>query len=171
VRSKRTFKIAWRDQPIFMTVGQVAALLLIFVYLPLSGGISWLGALAIFGFLVAFGIVQGFPDLPREWDSFLSVVAFVVVAMALGGSHARMQFYEVAAQVIPVLFLALAVQSRFSIIGQFEPDQRLRLLTVCALVVGEFTSLSALSSGKPGGLRDGRPGGGRHRDRHFRNRQ
>ena len=146
----KDIRIGWRDQPRYMTIGQVAAAIFIFVYAPISGEISWWNALWIFLFLVAFGLIQGFPHVLRELDSLLSVVVFLVVAMALQGSHAKMQFYEAAVQVIPVLFLALAVQSRFAIIGKDEPDQRVRLLTVGVLVFGEFVSFSTLASGEAG---------------------
>jgi len=61
-----------------------------------------------------------------------------------------MGFYSTAAQVIPVLFLALIVEQRF-----FEPakealDPVLDLLVVSMFILGETLALWALAGGKPG---------------------
>jgi len=64
-----------------------------------------------------------------------------------GGDSARMAFYVASAQVIPVLFVALAVESRFGLIGSVEVDQRATLVTALALGIGGFETLRVLAQG------------------------
>ena len=73
----------------------------------------------------------------------LAVLAYLVavwIAPATGGS---MAFYEAAAQVIPVVVLALAVEARaFSLRGDFQALTG--LVTLYALAWGEYEALRAV---------------------------
>ena len=72
-----------------------------------------------------------------------AVLAYLVavwIAPATGGS---MEFYEAAAQVIPVLVLALAVEAQaFSLRGDFQAITG--LVTLYALAWGEYEALRAV---------------------------
>ncbi len=119
----------------------------------LLGRLSWPPALGALGSTLALLFLWLYPESARRYGLGIAFLAFVGTASALNlsGSHAERGFYEAAAQVIPVLFLALAVEARFSIIGKTDADAYLQLGTIYALGIGEFASLSALASDKPGG--------------------
>jgi hypothetical protein len=117
----------------------------------LLGRMGWTTALGVFVFSLFLISLWLFPELCRRYGLGIAFVVFAATASILKGSHAERGFYEAAAQVIPVLFLALAVEARFSIIGKTDTDTYLRLAAIYALGIGEFGSLSALATDKPGG--------------------
>jgi uncharacterized membrane protein len=133
-----------------MAVGRAVALLLVLVAFPILGAYPWFVGIFIVALTLVFSLIQARPDVLRDLNFLVAIGVFGAAVYALQGHHAEPAFYEVAAQVLPVLFLALAVESRLSIIGQDETEQRLRLILIYALGIGEVTSLAVLVTGHDG---------------------
>jgi hypothetical protein len=70
------------------------------------------------------------------WGTGVIVVALLVVAVLPGGTRAQPSFYETAAQIIPVLILALAVD-RVWLGWSFKG----RFLVVALLLMGEIAAM------------------------------
>jgi hypothetical protein len=86
---------------------------------------------------------------PSKWWQWLVgvvlVIAVVLYARAKGGQRASASFYETAAQIIPVLIVALAVEQPAS----WETlSWAVRIQVVAALLVGEVTAVLAVALGK-----------------------
>ena len=107
----------------------------------------WVIGAAVLG--MTLGVVNAAVSAERV-ERYLSALAFgfavlaylvaVWIAPATGGS---MEFYEAAAQVIPVLVLALAVEAQaFSLRGDFQAITG--LVTLYALAWGEYEALRAV---------------------------
>ena len=82
----------------------------------------------------------------RPWYALAGVIAFVAVlvwAVVPGGQRAEPGFYQVAAQIIPVIILALAVE-RLWIGWSWRP----RAFVLAPLVLGEIAALSAAALAK-----------------------
>jgi len=72
-----------------------------------------------------------------------AVLAYLVAAWIAPATGGSMAFYEVAAQVIPVLVLALAVEARaFSLRGEFQAITG--VVTLYVLAWGEYEALRAV---------------------------
>jgi hypothetical protein len=147
---KRRLLLRLPGEPKYMAVGRVFALLLVTVVFPVLGAYPWFVGLLMVALTLVFSLIQARPDVLRDLNFLVAIGVFGAVVYALQGHHAETAFYEVAAQVLPVLFLALAVESRLSIIGQNETEQRLRLVLIYALGIGEVTSLVVLVTGHDG---------------------
>ena len=107
--------------------------------------------LEIVGGYIAFVVVTNFPSEVRSASSYIAIGVWVVLVSALQGCDAGHDFYVVSAQVLPVLILASAITSRFSLLGTEEPERRVRVLLLYAVGLGEVYSLLALAKGSPPG--------------------
>jgi hypothetical protein len=78
-------------------------------------------------------------------------MAFALVIQFAGEPHASLSFDEVAAQVIPVLLLALALEARFFRLHRIrEPlDLAAALFTMLVLGCGEFYALQGIADNRP----------------------
>lgn len=128
---------------------RVAALIAVLVMISIQYNV--LLALALFGLLIVFWAVSLWPRAFHDNAFFIAIVAYFLVFFIVGKADARIEFYEAAAQIIPVLFLAMAVGSRLlSLSGREEVERRVRIVLIYAFVIGEWYSLDALASGEPG---------------------
>jgi len=107
--------------------------------------------LEIVGGYIAFVVVTNFPREVRSASSFIALVVWIVLISTLQGHHADHDFYVVSAQVLPVLVLASAITSRFSLLGTEEPERRIRVLLLYAIGLGEVYGLVALAKGSSSG--------------------
>jgi O-antigen ligase len=82
---------------------------------------------------------------------FLPIVAFALVSQLAGEPRASRPFDEVAAQVIPVLLLALALEARFFRLHRIrEPlDLAAALFTMLVLGCGEFYAFQGTLANRP----------------------
>jgi hypothetical protein len=134
---------SWRIE-VFRTVIWIAALVF------LAAGGLWLWILLLIFAAGGFYVVSSRPAEIQELGPYLAVIGWTVTVIALGSDTAAEPFYLAAAQLLPVVFLASAIEtSRFSIRGRDEPDRRVRLVLIYATVLGEAYCLDALASGKP----------------------
>jgi hypothetical protein len=135
----------WR-LPYFWLAALAATLLL----LGITG--QWLSILTILIVIVVFTVVANWPREVHENGLYLALMSFVGCVVVLGSLQrtAHQGFYAATAQIIPLLFLAMAVGSRLSLLGLQEPDRRVRIVLIYALILGEGYSLDALASGSPG---------------------
>ncbi len=101
--------------------------------------------LEVVGGYLAFVAVTNFPKEVRSASSFIAIGVWIVLVMTLQGHHAGHGFYVVSAQVLPVLVLASAITSRFSLLGTDEPERRVRVLLLYAIGLGEAYSLVAVA--------------------------
>jgi hypothetical protein len=124
----------------------------IFVVLVAVGvSLGILATLGVLGALLIFWAVSLWPRWIHENAVYIGLVAWFATFYYVGSSTANQPFYEAVAQIIPVLFLALAVGSRFSLLGKVEPDRRVIIVTIYLLALGEWNALDALASGTPRG--------------------
>lgn len=129
---------------VFRTVIWIA----VFVFFAVSG--LWLWILLLVVAAAGFYAVSSRPAEVQELGPYLAVIGWTIAVTALGDDTAAEPFYLAAAQLLPVVFLASAIEtSRFSIRGRDEPDRRVRLVLIYATVLGEAYCLDALASGKP----------------------
>lgn len=140
-------------------------ILLTYLILPayaaatLLAGWAWQGL--IFGGLIELAalivLVRGVYGEERvhAWAHRLSpwvqIVAFFAVAALVQDAKGQMQFYAVTAQLIPVLALALIVQTRaFSLKGRTTTEDIWGvLLIILGLAAGETSALVAVFRGTP----------------------
>ena len=101
--------------------------------------------LEIVGGYLALVVVTNFPKEVRSASSFIALGIWIALVIALQGRHADHEFYVVSAQVLPVLVLASAITSRFSLLGTDEPERRVRVLLLYAIGLGEAYSLVAVA--------------------------
>jgi uncharacterized membrane protein len=108
--------------------------------------VSWkLGLFVLVGSLV-LGAVAAWPERIREYGFELAIIVLLGFAIPLQGQYGERDFYAASAQLIPVLFVAMAVGNRLSLVGLEESDRRNRLTTIFALVLGEALSLQVLAT-------------------------
>ena len=135
----------WR-LPYFWLVGLSVIVLL----LVITG--QWLSLLAVLAGTAVFTVVANWPREVHENGLYIALMSFMGCVIVLGSLDrtAQQGFYSATAQVIPLLFLAMAVGSRLSLLGLQEPDRRVRIVLIYALILGEGSSLDALASGHSG---------------------
>jgi hypothetical protein len=132
----------WRVSP-FRSV----ALIGVFAMILIQFGV--LMALATLGMLVVFAVVSLWPKEVHENAFYIAIAIYFVAFFVVGKADAELEFYEAAAQIIPVLFLAMAVGSRLlSLTEREEVDRRVRIVLIYAFVLGEWYSLDAIAAGK-----------------------
>lgn len=126
----------------------VYALALVFVMVMSIIRHEWLFLVLVPSSVVGFFVFSEFPEEIANWSLLIGALAFVIVDMIVGDAQARMPFYEAAAQINPVLFVALAVSARLSLIGKPEPERRTALIVIYALILGEAQCLYVLATGR-----------------------
>jgi hypothetical protein len=124
-----------------------AVLIAVLVMVLIKGGV--LITLATFGMLVIFAVVSLWPKEVHENAFYIAIAVYFAAFYVVGDADAELGFYEAAAQIIPVLFLAMAVGSRLlSLTGREEVDRRVRLVLIYTFVLGEWYSVDAIAAGK-----------------------
>jgi len=113
---------------------------------------SILFALAMVAFWLALLIVLYRPEWLRDGVFALSIAAFGAGVLATNDGQAALRFYEATAQLVPVVFIALAVE-----IHAFRTDRprsaedlRPAAVIALALVYAEYEALRVLASGDAG---------------------
>lgn len=116
-----------------------------------------LALVAVASFLVADAYfrwgVESIRAFLRGLSLFELVVVYVIVGFLVGRAKGTIQFYEVSAQLIPLLVLALVYQSNAFALRRIRNVDDLSGLMVSlgALATGEVVALRAIFTGKPGG--------------------
>jgi len=105
-------------------------------------------ALETVGVIASFWIVSLWPREVHENAFFIAIIVYFGAFFIVGNAHAELGFYEAAAQIIPVLFLAMAVGSRLlTLYGREEVERRVRIVLIYGFVLGEGYSLDAIAAG------------------------
>ena len=115
------------------------------------------GAAFVAFVIVVFSLLMNFP--PHKVQSFVSAglvpltaLAFLGTGLAIGFSETTgtVRFYEISAQVIPTLVLALALEIRL-VSNRIREPFTLVFPTIILLAVGlgEFAALKAVLTGRP----------------------
>jgi hypothetical protein len=124
-----------------------AALIVVVAVTFINFGV--LTALATLGLLITFWVVSLWPKEVHENAFFIAIVVYFVAFFIVGKDEAELGFFEAAAQIIPVLFLAMTVGSRLlTLAGREEVERRVRIVLIYAFVLGEWYSLDAIAAGK-----------------------
>jgi hypothetical protein len=118
------------------TVAQVAAVILLLGVLPWRGGsfhLRWfIYGLIILAAVVTYSLIYLFPARALRYSGDIAFVAAIVTFLLTPSSTTQREFYAVAAQVVPVLFLALAIDQRaFEVRSKMDESTR-RFLTLPA---------------------------------------
>lgn len=107
----------------------------------------------VFGVLVlALLLSAAVSPTGRAWQRlFLPIPAFLAVVVAVGEAEASPRFFETAAQVIPVLVIAIALENRaFRPEGPWMPARMYAATTLVIVAWGEYEALRAISAGGEG---------------------
>jgi hypothetical protein len=126
-------------------------LLAVLIYLPVRGDYSFATGGGIVG---AVGLLYALtlrPEIFRGSEFFLALVAGVIAYTAVPQRVDELGFYGATAQVVPILFLALAVETGVLAPGRQrdEPERRVAVLIAAGLVFAGYASLRALATGTP----------------------
>lgn len=111
------------------TVVQVAAVVLLLGVLPWSGGsfhLRWfINVLIILAGVAIYSLIYLYPARARRYSGEIAFGAAIVMFLLTPSSTTQREFYAVAAQVVPVLFLALAVEQRaFQVRPEMDESER-----------------------------------------------
>jgi len=111
------------------------------------GDWSWWVSVLIVAFVVLASIIEAAPTFFSGNESFFGLFAMIAAFYALDGDdEVAPEFFAVAAQVIPVLFLALAIEGAvLSVRNKDEAQRRGSLLLAFGLAWGEFQALRAVA--------------------------
>jgi hypothetical protein len=134
---------------VLQTLLSLAFIVVVVVVLPIEGHISLWSGLAVLGGLLIIYVLAYAPRLVRGYESFFGIVAGFV-AFALSPRHiTHLAFYSTVAEILPVLFVALAFQSRtFWIRDEMdETSRRTAIIVGAALVFAGRECLAVLASG------------------------
>lgn len=99
------------------------------------------------GIMCVMPMILHRPELLREGVFALSILGFFVGYYVTGQSKAKLDFYVVTAQVVPALFIALAVEIHAFMRRHRGEDRRAAVVVALALALAEFESLRAVASG------------------------
>ena len=125
----------------------VALILAVFLGVTALESGEWLGAAVTYVGIWIIWAVQAWPERVREVGLYVAAVGGVVPVLILRGKHADREFFVLAAEVIPLLFLAMAAGKTFSLVDRVEPDRRVVTVIVYFLILGEGLSLYVLATG------------------------
>jgi hypothetical protein len=91
------------------------------------------------------------PEQVRDWVFVIAVLAFFAGVHVVGDAAATREFYAITAQVVPALFIALAVQIQV-FVRATEPgeERRAAAVTALALVLAEYECLDVVGHGDAG---------------------
>lgn len=127
-------------------MGQLVILVYLLVVAPVTGVWSLTtGILGVLALITLF-LVTYRPQVVRPGIWTLAALAFVTGAVLLPERTKSIAFYQATAQVVPILFVVLAVE-----LGAFRPGHRLRAdrraatVTAAALLFAGWESLRALA--------------------------
>lgn len=108
---------------------------------------SWLeaGVIAAATLVLWFGTAH--PDRVNKIGPYAAVLGALASYYILRGDQADREFYVIAAEVIPLLFLALVAGKLLVLVDRPEPERRIQALVIYFLVLGEGFSLYVLATG------------------------
>jgi hypothetical protein len=111
---------------------------------------SLLVAGLMLGALIFFELILYRPDALREGTFLLALLALVAGIMITGDAAADLEFYVVTAQVVPALFVALAVEIHGFMKEHAGEDRRAAVIVGLSLAFAEYESLTAVACQDPG---------------------
>jgi hypothetical protein len=137
----------------FLTLPNVIRLivtLVILIWLPLRGTWPFLTSVLVIAGATVFGLVVQAPEWFRDKIAFLSLMVFFAGFYLGPRQITKIGFYEGTAQIVPVLFIALAVEVRFFRFRDMdETDRRSAGITALTLILTGYQSLKVLANGDP----------------------
>jgi hypothetical protein len=105
----------------------------------------WESVAIVFVLAVLYAIVLR-PDFFVGKEAYFGVLAMVAGYYALDGDSADQAFYEATAQLIPVVFIALAVEAILAVRSKtLQVDRRVSVLLALALINAEYEALRVLA--------------------------
>ncbi len=124
--------------------------IVILIVMPLIGGYSFLTGLLLFAGVALIFVPHYAPAAVRQNSYLIAIAAGVITAYLAPQRTSEMRFYEITAQIVPVLFLALAVELQAFRIRANLPRGETYVGAIVALflVIAGFESLRTISSGK-----------------------
>jgi hypothetical protein len=122
----------------------VALLIAASIYLGIRNG--WLQGIIVLGGVLAIWSGIGWPDKVKEVGPFLALIGFAVCYFKFEGETAKREFYVLAAEVIPLLFLGMVAARQFSLVGKEIWFRQARILLIYVLIVGEGYSLFVIAA-------------------------
>jgi hypothetical protein len=137
----------------FLTLPNVIRLivtLVILIWLPLRGAWPFITSIIVIAGATVFGLVVQAPEWFRDKIAFLSLMVFFAGFYLGPRQITKIGFYEGTAQIVPVLFIALAVEVRFFRFRDMdETDRRSAGITALTLILTGYQSLKVLANGDP----------------------
>jgi len=126
---------------------RTVAVIVLVVIAAVQSGV--LVAAAVVAILVVLDLALFRPELLRPGVFVLAILAGFIAVAVVGDAKTGPAFYTATAQIIPIMFLALAVEVRGILRDRARPEElrRAPAVTTLALVLGEYESLRALSDG------------------------
>ncbi len=115
------------------------------IYPVIDGQWAFWVPLTIIAGLAVMGIIQLYPQWLRGEEMFIAIIVWVAVVMATNGITVKVAYYEAAAQILPVLFLALVVERRLRVSRRPEIQSRVIVIAAYAMALGEYYALRAIS--------------------------
>ncbi len=106
------------------------------VFIALEDSVVVAGLL--FAFVVSLELVLRRPDLVREAVFPLAVIGFVAGVVLSGDATADLEFYVVTAQVVPALFIALAIEIQGYMREHIGEDCRAAVIVALTLAFAEI---------------------------------
>jgi hypothetical protein len=108
---------------------------------------SWFeaGVVAVATLVLWFGTAH--PGRASQVGPYAAVFGAIASYYIFRGDEADREFYVIAAEVIPLLFLALVAGRLLVLVDKPEPERRIQALVIYFLVLGEGFSLYVLASG------------------------
>jgi hypothetical protein len=116
------------------------------------------GGPIVAGLGVAIAVIAGLVDryekelppvIAHNW-TFMALIPTMVILVVLPDLTKRTgstAFYEAAAQIIPVMLLAISLEVGFLRRGHERPALRVGILSIAVLALGEFSALQSIERG------------------------
>lgn len=117
-------------------MGGLPAIAFALIFPVIDGQWAFWVPLTIIASLAVMVIIQLYPQWLRGEEMFIAIIVWVAVVMATNGIMVKVAYYEAAAQILPVLFLALVVERRLRV--SRRPEIRSRVIVT--LLAGRHPS-------------------------------
>jgi hypothetical protein len=99
----------------------------------------------IIAVLAVMWIIQLYPQWLRGEEMFIAIIVWVAIVIATSGITVKVAYYEAAAQILPVLFLALVVERRLRVSRHPEIRSRVIVIATYAMALAEYYALRVIS--------------------------
>jgi hypothetical protein len=106
---------------------------------------GWLVAAVVFFAVLVLWLGVEFPEIVNEAGPYVALAGGLASGIIFRHTAADREFYVLAAEVIPLLFLAMVAGRRFSLRDKDNPDRRVRVILIYFLILGEGYSLYVLA--------------------------